>query len=309
MTSLDDRSGRPPGAVGTHRPNRTGRREPVGIVDPVASPFFVTTPIYYVNDVPHIGHAYTTIVADVLARWRRLWGDDVLFLTGTDEHGLKVQRAAEERRLTRRSGPTRRASASARPGSCSTSPTPTSSGRPSPATASASSSSSSGSTTTATSSTTPTKASTASPASSITPRPTSWTATARSTARPVDRVTEENYFFRLSRYEDRLLEHYTAHPEAIEPAGKRSEVLGLIKQGLLDFSISRTSITWGIPMPWDPKHVTYVWFDALVNYFTAVGYGATRVLRALLARELPPHRQGHPAPARRLLARDADGGG
>ncbi len=90
---------------------------------------------------------------------------------------------------------------------------------------------------------------------------------------PVDRVTEENYFFRLSRYEDRLLEHYAAHPEAIEPAGKRSEVLGLIKGGLLDFSISRTSISWGIPLPWDPKHVTYVWFDALVNYCTAVGYG------------------------------------
>ena len=72
---------------------------------------------------------------------------------------------------------------------------------------------------------------------------------------PVDRVVEENYFFRLSRYQDRLLEHYTAHPEAVEPAGKRSEVLGLIKQGLLDFSISRTSISWGIPLPWDPAHV------------------------------------------------------
>jgi methionyl-tRNA synthetase len=88
----------------------------------------------------------------------------------------------------------------------------------------------------------------------------------------VEHVIEENYFFRLSRYEDRLLAHYTEHPEAVQPAGKRNEVLGLIKQGLLDFSISRTSISWGIPLPWDPAHVAYVWFDALINYCTAVGY-------------------------------------
>jgi methionyl-tRNA synthetase len=89
-------------------------------------------------------------------------------------------------------------------------------------------------------------------------------------------VTEENYFFKLSRFEDRLLAHYTEHPETIEPAGKRSEVLGIIKQGLRDFSISRTSISWGIPLPWDAHHVAYVWFDALVNYCTAVGYGTDR---------------------------------
>ncbi|MET0629130.1 MAG: methionine--tRNA ligase, partial [Acidimicrobiia bacterium] len=89
---------------------------------------------------------------------------------------------------------------------------------------------------------------------------------------PVEHVIEENYFFRLSRYEDRLLEHYSAHPEAMQPDGKRNEVLGLIKGGLQDFSISRTSITWGIPLPWDPAHVAYVWFDALINYCTAVGY-------------------------------------
>ena len=88
----------------------------------------------------------------------------------------------------------------------------------------------------------------------------------------VEHVTEENYFFRLSRYEDRLLAHYAEHPEAVQPAGKRNEVLGLIKQGLLDFSISRTSISWGIPLPWDERHVAYVWFDALINYCTAVGY-------------------------------------
>jgi methionyl-tRNA synthetase len=239
----------------------------------VSDPFFLTTPIYYVNDVPHIGHAYTTVVADVLARWRRLWGDDVVFLTGTDEHGLKVARAAEERGLS----PLEWADQTSerfRDTWKLLDITNTDFIR--------------------------------------TTEPRHKVGVEQFLQRvydngdieldtyeglycvacelyyteadlvdgncpihgiPVDRVSEENYFFRLSRYQDRLLEHYTKHPEAIEPAGKRSEVLGLIKSGLLDFSVSRTSITWGIPLPWDPKHVTYVWFDALVNYCTAVGYG------------------------------------
>ena len=92
--------------------------------------------------------------------------------------------------------------------------------------------------------------------------------------RPVDHMKEENYFFKLSRYGDRLLEWYAAHPEAIRPETRRNEVLGFIRQGLLDFSISRTSLKWGIPIPWDDRHVTYVWFDALANYITAVGYGS-----------------------------------
>jgi methionyl-tRNA synthetase len=90
--------------------------------------------------------------------------------------------------------------------------------------------------------------------------------------RPVERVTEENYFFKLSRYEDRLLAHYAEHPDAVQPETRRNEVLGFVKQGLRDFSMSRTSITWGVPLPWDPAHVTYVWFDALFNYCTGVGY-------------------------------------
>jgi methionyl-tRNA synthetase len=240
----------------------------------VADPFFLTTPIYYVNDVPHIGHAYTTVVADVLARWRRLLGDDVVFLTGTDEHGLKVQRAAEERGVT----PLEWADETSerfRETWKLLDITNTDFIR--------------------------------------TTEPRHRLGVQQFIQRvydngdieldtyeglycvacelyyteadlvegkcpihgiPLDRVREENYFFRLSRYEDRLLEHYAAHPEACEPAGKRSEVLGLIKQGLNDFSVSRTSITWGIPLPWDPEHVTYVWFDALVNYCTAVGYGS-----------------------------------
>jgi methionyl-tRNA synthetase len=239
----------------------------------VPRPFFLTTPIYYVNDVPHIGSAYTTVVADVLARWRRLWGDDVVFLTGTDEHGLKVQRAAEAHGVT----PQKWVDATSERFRETW------------------------------------KLLEISNSDFIrTTEPRHRVAVQEFLQRvydrgdieldtyeglycvacelyyteadlvegncpihgtPVDRVVEENYFFRLSRYEDRLLEHYTEHPEAVQPAGKRSEVLGLIKQGLLDFSISRTSISWGIPLPWDPKHVTYVWFDALVNYCTAVGYG------------------------------------
>jgi methionyl-tRNA synthetase len=90
--------------------------------------------------------------------------------------------------------------------------------------------------------------------------------------RPVEAMREENYFFRLSAYRDRLLEHYRARPEAIEPEARRNEVLSLIEGGLRDFSISRTSFAWGVPLPWDPAHVCYVWFDALTNYITAAGY-------------------------------------
>ena len=91
--------------------------------------------------------------------------------------------------------------------------------------------------------------------------------------RPVELVKQENYFFRLSRYEQRLLDHYDAHPDAVVPATRRNEVLGFIRQGLQDISISRSSFDWGVPLPWDPTHVTWVWFDALPNYITAAGYG------------------------------------
>jgi methionyl-tRNA synthetase len=89
----------------------------------------------------------------------------------------------------------------------------------------------------------------------------------------VDSYEEENYFFRLSRFQNRMLEWYQAHPNAIVPAFRRNEVVALIKTGLRDFSISRTSLTWGIPLPWDHAHVTYVWFDALANYLSAIGFG------------------------------------
>jgi methionyl-tRNA synthetase len=95
----------------------------------------------------------------------------------------------------------------------------------------------------------------------------------RSRGRKVVELEEENYFFRLSRFQDRLLQWYADHPDVIHPVSRRNEILGLIKGGLLDFSISRTSLQWGVPIPWDDRHVTYVWFDALTNYITAAGYG------------------------------------
>jgi methionyl-tRNA synthetase len=242
----------------------------------VAEPFYVTTPIYYPNDVPHIGHAYTSIAADVLERWRRLWGDDVVFLTGTDEHGLKIQRAAEAEGIEPRAL-VDRTSAAFRQMSETLDLTNTDFIR--------------------------------------TTEPRHYAAVQQFLqvvydagdielgvyeglycvaceayytedelvdgncpihGRPVEPVVEENYFFKLSRYQDRLREHYREHPEAVQPRGRLNEVLGLIDQGLQDFSMSRTSLTWGIPLPWDPEHVTYVWFDALLNYCSAVGYGEDR---------------------------------
>jgi methionyl-tRNA synthetase len=237
--------------------------------------FYVTTPIYYVNDAPHIGHAYTTVVADALARWHRLLGDDTFFLTGTDEHGLKVQRAAEANGVTPREWADRTSERfrdawklldisnddfirTSEPRHYEV-------------------------------------------VTDILQRVYDNGHIYKGTyeglycvaceayytvdelldgelcpihERPVEHVNEENYFFALSRFEQPLLDWYAAHRDFVRPDTKRNEALGLIRGGLKDFSISRSSISWGVPIPWDPDHVTYVWFDALVNYLTAVGYGA-----------------------------------
>ena len=234
----------------------------------------MTTPIYYVNDVPHIGHAYTTVAADTLARWRRLHGDEVVFLTGTDEHGLKVQQAAENHEVSPQEWADKTSLRFAEAWKM-LDITNTDFIR--------------------------------------TTEPRHRVAVQEFLQRvydngfieldsyeglycvpceayyveedlnngncpdhgiPVERVQEENYFFRLSRFEQQLLDYYAAHPEAVQPEARRNEVLGFIKQGLRDFSMSRTSITWGIPLPWDKGHVTYVWFDALFNYCTAAGFGS-----------------------------------
>ena len=235
---------------------------------------FLTTPIYYVNDVPHIGHAYTTVIADATARWHRLAGDEVFFLTGTDEHGLKVQRAADLSGLSPQEQADRTAARFIdawklleieyddfiR--------------------------------------TTEARHRTAVQAFlqaaydnghielgsyagwycvaceayySEADLEADRTCPVHHT--PAEWLEEENYFFRLSQFQDRLLEWYAANPGAVTPEAKRNEALGIIRQGLDDVSISRTSITWGVPVPWDERHVFYVWYDALINYATAIGYG------------------------------------
>lgn len=236
--------------------------------------FYVTTPIYYVNDAPHIGHAYTTVMADALARWHRLIGDDTWFLTGTDEHGLKIQRAAEANGLT----PEQQAdNTSVRYREAwdllditnddfirTTEPRHTVAVQA--------------------------LMQKAYDNGYITKGVYEGLYCVACEAyythddlvdgncpihgRPVEQMREDNYFFTLSAFTERLLEYYTANPQAIRPEGYRNEVLGLLRQGLDDVSVSRTSITWGVPVPWDADHVFYVWYDALINYATAVGYGS-----------------------------------
>jgi methionyl-tRNA synthetase len=249
----------------------TGPGTPVGSLGAVTKPFYVTTPIYYVNDVPHIGHAYTTVAADALARWLRLWGDDVVFLTGTDEHGLKIQRAAEAQGVAPIEWADR-----------------TSQGfRDTWALLDISN-------TDFIRTTEPRHAEAVQQFLQVVydngfielgtyegiycvaceayyAEDELIDGLCPVHARPVERVTEENYFFALSRFADQLLDHYAEHPDAVQPETRRNEVLGFIKGGLRDFSMSRTSIEWGIPLPWDSAHVTYVWFDALFNYCTAIG--------------------------------------
>jgi methionyl-tRNA synthetase len=239
----------------------------------VARPFYLTTPIYYVNDAPHIGHAYTTITGDALARWHRLLGDDTYYLTGTDEHGLKVQRAAEANGVEPREWADRTSERFREAWQL---------------------------------------LNISNDDFIRTTEPRHYTAVQAFMqkvydngfielktyeglycvaceayyteddlvdgncpihGRPVELFKEDNYFFALSKFQQPLLDWYEQHPDFVQPESKRNEALGFIRQGLEDFSISRTSITWGVPIPWDADHVTYVWYDALINYATAVGYG------------------------------------
>jgi len=235
--------------------------------------FSATTPIYYVNAKPHLGHAYTTIVADAVSRWHRLLGEEVHLLTGTDEHGLKIQQAADAAGVSpkefadsiaplfaqawerlnithddfiRTTEPRHAAGVKKLLQACFD-------------------------------------------AGDIEADMYRGQYCVACEAYFIEEeliegkcpihmkettyVEEENYFFRLSRFEDRLLKWYEDHPNAITPGFRMNEVLGFIKGGLNDFSVSRKTLTWGIPLPWDPSHVAYVWFDALANYITAVGYG------------------------------------
>nr|WP_321986626.1 methionine--tRNA ligase [uncultured Lichenicoccus sp.] len=241
--------------------------------------YTITTPIYYVNGSPHIGHAYTSIAADVMARWNRLDGRDVFFLTGTDEHGQKVEQAALAAGL-----PTQlfadkvaadfRAMADALHVSYDDFIRTT---EPRHLAACAAlwrrmqeagqiylgayegwyalrDESFYGE-------------------DELTLHPDG-RRTAPSGA-PVELVREPSYFFRLSEWQDRLLALYEANPDFIGPTARRNEVISFVRQGLKDLSISRTSFSWGVPVPDDPAHVMYVWCDALVNYITALGYPDT----------------------------------
>jgi len=242
--------------------------------------YYVTTPIYYVNDAPHLGHAYTTVAADVLARWHRRRGEDVWFLTGTDEHGQKILRTAEANGVSPQEWADRLVEESWKPlwdhlaisnddfirtterrhtdrvqefvqdlhdkgeiykGGyegpycvyCEEYKLP---------------------------------------GELIEAEDGSGTPLCAIHRRPVEILKEENYFFKLSEYGDRLLAHYEAHPDFIQPASARNEVLNFVRQGLQDLSVSRSTFDWGVKVPWDPSHVIYVWVDALLNYATAVGY-------------------------------------
>jgi methionyl-tRNA synthetase len=237
--------------------------------------YYLTTPIYYVNARPHLGHAYTTIIGDALARWHRLLGEDVHFLTGTDEHGLKIQQAAEaagkspqefvdeiapqfqdawQRLNISNDDFIRTTEARHRIGVQELLQRCYDAGD-----------------------------------IELDVYAGKYCVACEEYyaddelldgdlcpihKRPVEYFEEENYFFRLSRFQDRLLDWYAAHPGAIVPEFRGNEALGLIRSGLRDFSVSRTSLQWGIPLPWDAKHVAYVWFDALANYMTAVGFGS-----------------------------------
>lgn len=235
-------------------------------------PFYITTPIYYPSDKLHIGHAYCTTIADSIARYKRLAGFDVFFLTGSDEHGQKIQRKAQEKEITPlqyvdgivasfqnlwrklnisnddfiRTTETRHREV----------------------------------------------------VQTIfqkiydqgdiykasykgwycTPCETFWLerqlkdGKCPDCGRPVEMLQEESYFFRMSKYQDRLLKFIEENPDFIQPVSRRNEMINFIKGGLEDLCVSRTTFDWGIPVPFDSKHVVYVWFDALVNYITAAGY-------------------------------------
>lgn len=241
--------------------------------------YYITTPIYYVNDVPHIGHMYTTLACDVIARFKRLDGYDVHFLTGTDEHGQKVQKAAAAAGVSPQEF-TDRVSGNFRELAALMNFSNDDFIR-----------------------TTEKRHKLACTAlwqrlverneiyletyagwyavrdeafyteSELSKNAVGdWTAP---TGAPVEWVEEPSYFFRLSAWQDRLLRFYEEHPEFILPVSRRNEVISFVKSGLQDLSVSRTTFDWGIHVPCDSTHVMYVWLDALVNYITAVGFPDT----------------------------------
>src|SRR2546426_4806095 len=235
--------------------------------------FYITTPIYYVNARPHIGHAYTTIACDTIARRQRMMGFDTYFLTGTDEHGQKIQRAAQAADKTPQQL-TDEVSAQFRAlwdrlGLKYNDFIRTTSDRH--------------------------KLGVQALWRRIRDNGFIYKghytgqycvfdelyvdtvgpgAPCPECGRPTETVQEENYFFKLSAFQDKLIKLYTEQPDFIRPETRRNEVMSFVRSGLRDLSISRSTFAWGIPVPDDPKHVIYVWLDALANYITALGFGS-----------------------------------
>ena len=235
--------------------------------------FYITTPIYYVNARPHIGHAYTTIACDTIARRQRMLGAETFFLTGTDEHGQKIERAAQAagktpQQLTDEVSAEFRALWD-RMGLTYDDYIRTTSDKH--------------------------KRGVQELVRRI--RDNGYIYKGRYTGqycvfdelyvdavgpgapcpecgRPTETVEEENYFFKLSAFQDKLIKLYTEQPDFIRPETRRNEVMSFVRSGLRDLSISRSTFAWGIPVPDDPKHVIYVWLDALANYVTALGFGS-----------------------------------
>ena len=235
--------------------------------------FYITTPIYYVNDVPHIGHAYTTIACDVMSRYKRLKGYDVFFLTGTDEHGQKIQQSAEKQGITpqalvdkihlnfkdlwrvlnisnndfirtteERHIKTVQAvfkklidQGDIYKGTY--------------------------------------QGYYCVPCETYVPESSMGeNKTCPDCGRPLTIMTEESYFFKCSKYVDKLIKYYEENLSGVMPRIRYNEIMSFLKSGVRDQSVSRTSLQWGIPVPGDEKHVIYVWFDALINYISALGW-------------------------------------
>jgi len=236
--------------------------------------YYVTTPIYYVNDSPHIGHAYTTLACDALARFMRLDGREVRFLTGTDEHGQKVEQAArtagmDPQAFTDQVSTRFRDLASAWKFSHDDFIRTTEARHVRAVQALWEKLEANGDIYLGTY------------AGWYSVRDEAFWAENEivdgkaPSGAPVEWVEEPSYFFRLSAWAERLLEHYRAHPDFILPETRRNEVMRFVEGGLHDLSVSRTSFNWGIEVPGNPDHVIYVWLDALTNYLSAVGYPDT----------------------------------
>ncbi|MEQ8387929.1 MAG: methionine--tRNA ligase [Alphaproteobacteria bacterium] len=241
--------------------------------------YYITTPIYYVNDSPHIGHAYTSIASDVMARFKRLDGHDVFFLTGTDEHGQKVEQAAaragvDPQTFADRVSQNFRDLTGILNLSNDDFIRTTEARHTRAAQALWQRMVESGDIYLGTYAGWYSVRDEAFYAENELSEGEGGRKIAPSGAE-VEWVEEPSYFFRLSAWSERLLAHYKAHPEAIGPDSRRNEVLSFIASGLRDLSISRTSFSWGVEVPGDEKHIIYVWLDALINYLTAVNFPDT----------------------------------